>query len=371
MDILEILRIVARRWVFVVPVLIVTGVAAVVIASNTEPTYEAAAITVVKGPNVASTDDAATTAIAPSIIRTIMASPAERAEVQQEAEGADFSVKARGDGTLRVTARSSTDGRVVPAVEAVVDRMSAVVRERSERSGNVSILDVLAEPVQERRSDGSYVASASTSIMPVRASGDAMTSPFYAARMLEASTLDATVRRNIVEPGSGATFEVAQQPRDEAPLLFVTATAPTAKGALRTMDSAVSELRSVLADAQAGTAPGDADDAFLTTLDVVSRPGEASLESTNLLRPLIVIIGLGLMASVSLAVLVDAFARGELRSWGTREPTAGDERVAPVAASTLVSAVSNGSRKARLPGYGGRSVVTSLRDKQAPKDIAG
>jgi hypothetical protein len=318
MDVFEIFRIVLRRWNVVMPMLAITLLAAVFVAFNTQPAYEGIATVLVKAPiGFGSGEDTTTGAgsMTPSIIRTIALSDDVRARLERDAGiKADYSITADDDGIMTVKARATERDIVVPTVEAVLAEMRGIVQRRSERSGQQASLDVLADATRERAVEGEFVASASAVLDTPQAPLD---NPFlsldYSTRVLVAAMQADAVRDDIIEPGSGATFEVAQEPRDPAPLLFITVTGPSNDVVLGTLDNAITAMTEILDEQQGESA--SAEGGFRVTIDTLSKPEAATLESTNLLRPLVLIIGLGLLSAVSLAVLVDSRARPGDRQW--------------------------------------------------------
>lgn len=330
MDIFELARIIRRQWRFVVPVLAVTTVFAVLIATRIDPDYEAVATVLVElpsqpiqsdvGDSTTAADAAATgvDAITPSVLSEIMTGDRMTRRVEENGGPGNYNIAVSDDGILTVVATSNQSGEVVPTVRAVLDIMNSVVSSRQSDSANAgrqrATVEVLSEPLDEQTVGNGRFRATGSAIL--NTPSDIGVNPFtglaYTTRLLEVQMASEQIKRRVLEGvEQPVDYVVERIPRDDAPLVFVTATGSVPASVTTTLDRAIKVMKDDLRQRQLDAGFGDSSS---VTLDVIARQEEATLASTNLLKPLVVILGMGIAAAAGLAVLADTWFRRR-RTW--------------------------------------------------------
>lgn len=334
LDLLTLLVVVLRRWPVVLPVLALTALVAVYLANTTPAEYQARAsllLTPYEQSLMADEDGGSAMSaqeLDTSSIIELLQSPATRSRLRSQGATGDYAIAVIGDGSiLRVTATGEAEDKAVRTVEAVFEEIERVVRTGQEGvSGALPVrVERLASPglVSQAQADeegGKSSAVASGSMLLVRP--DAGENPYrasgYSSRVLQEVIGGPTGRRRVREAGGTGTFLIEQLNRDTAPILYVEATDAEAESTDRTLDAVLDVLTDELAVRQSalGIPP-----TVQMVLEPLAMPGRATLVSNNLKRPILTVAGLGIVAAVSIALLVEAFVASAPRRRAPRSPT--------------------------------------------------
>lgn len=365
---------------FAAPIIALTLLAAAIMAMRINPDYQAIATLLVEPPSDTTSalqqqepeaDPASlVSTVSPSIIANIMTSDRVVKRVGKDGGPAEYGVDVGDDNILTVTATSNESGQAVPTVEAVLSVMDQVVSARYSGALGTRVrqgsIEILSEPLDEKVARGGRYRAVGSAILqpPASATINPFANPTFGSRILEVRMAANDTRREILKDSKIAIdYTVERIPRDEAPLLFLTVTGASPDTVMSTMDRAIDVMRSITIDRQqdAGISEGAA-----ARIDVLARPEEASLASSNLLRPLVVVVGMGAAAAVGAAVLADTWFLRRRK----RDRTPGEVRSAAVNRSPQVAQPTTsesegprtmprrepaGSRGPARRGYGGHS----------------
>lgn len=393
MDVFTVLAIVRRRWLVVLPVLLATVAGAVFVGLRVDPEYEAIGTVLVAGPSSSATTQVGgpggggaadgslgAGAVTPAIVSAIVTSDATVGQLVADGASPNFEITAEDEGILEVTASATDRATAVQTVTSVLAEMERVVTSRQTDAnvpeGVQDRLEVLGEPTGKQTradGDGTFVAEGSARI--VRTDTTSVTplqNLAYSARLLEVAMAADTMKSDVLaDAPSGTDYVVEQIRNDPAPLLFVTVTGTDPTGVRRALDAAIEGMRGLLVDRQTEQ---DIDPSRWVGIDVLSAPESATLASTNLLRPLVAIVGMGLVGSVSLGILVDSWAkttrRGLRSSQRARVGAYGQRRgSAAVNGSALARTTTDSERSG--DGLASRAHVSRRPDAEAVQSRRG
>lgn len=329
MDVIEIARTVLRRWYVVLPVLLVTAGLAYTIFSTAESEYETTGSFLLTDASLAgaSSGGGGPLSLSPQVIAEIAQGDEVRLAVVDAGGTADYEVvTGTEEGLLRIQAVGDAEQATVLTVHLVIEEIDRLIAERQEAAGvpegRRGTVEVLASPSTARRevtenADGEevsgYVAGGAVRMTGIGAQG---ANPYAASytgtiRVLEEVMVSPQVQTEVAVAGGRGTYEVAMRQRDTAPIIYVTGRATSPQASMETFTVTLERLRTELRERQerAG-APA----ASMLTLEPLSVPTTPVLIGGELRRPLIVIVGLGLLAAVSLAVLVEGLATRSRRT---------------------------------------------------------
>lgn len=335
MDIIEIARTVFRRWYVVVPVLMVTGVLVFAVASNAEPTYETSGSFLLADAALVGGSEQPGVTVTPQVVGEVVQGDAVRQRVREQGGTADYEVAVENaEGLMRITATGESEQAAVTTVQVVTEEIQRALAERQaeagtpeQRRGTVEVLSSAstARLVVPDGAEDEAAGYVSTGALKVNLPDDTGGNPYAASlggttRVLEEVMQSPQVRQEITGERSADTYEVTMLPRDTAPILNLAVTSASAQGAMDTYDAVADRMATELRERQelAGARP-----ASMLTLQPLSVPAGVTVAGGELRRPLIVIVGLGLVAAISLAVLVEGLAtraRRERRRRGLTQP---------------------------------------------------
>ena len=308
MDILTLLKTIARRWMIVVPIVVVTLLVAFVVGTGTEPEYEAdGTVLLVSGVRAPSSADSGAVVTAPVFAEALSSN-----EVSDRLRKGGVTVPYKVDvdpatSILRVTATSDDPAANIRTVEVVLDNLDEELRRLEEATGVVGgNIELLLGPGDQANA-GAPSAVGSAFLVP---SGAGTPNPYppsgYTTRILEQIMLGAEARHRVAALAGGeATFEVTQHPRDPAPIMSISVLATDAGLAERTFHAVKTTIDGVLAERQeeAGVA-----EMSRTRVNVLTAPAGAVESSGTLVKSVAIIIGLGLIAAATAAILVESIA---------------------------------------------------------------
>lgn len=328
MDVIEIARTVLRRWYVMVPVLLVTAGLAYTIVSTAESEYETTGSFLMTDVAMAGQGaEGASVSLSPQIVAEIAQGDEVRQTVTEAGGAADYEVVAGSEaGLLRIQAVGSAEQSTALTVQLVIEQIDRLLAERQEAAGipqgGRSSLEILSSPTTARQevaetAEGEEVTGyVARGAVRMTGAGSQGTNPYAASytgtiRVLEEIMASPQVRAEIVAAGGRPTYEVAMRQRDTAPIIYVVGRSTSPQASMETFSVVLDRLRTELRERQelAG-APASA----MLVLEPLSVPTTPMLIGGELRRPLIVVVGLGLLAAVSLAVLVEGLATRSRRN---------------------------------------------------------
>lgn len=326
MDVIEIARTALRRWYVVLAVLLLTGVAAVAVARTAEVHYEVSGsflLSAVSAPDAEGADrDVAT--LTPHVASELVQDSDVRARVGEQGGSDDYTVTVEGDGLLRVQGAGASEEEAVTTAQLVMAEIRSEVTRHEDEAGapenRRTEVEVLSSPTTARLvgggdvpadgadvGDEAYVATGSLRFLTPPGAGS---NPYAASlvgtvRVLEEVLQSPIARREIAAAGGDPGYELGMLPADAAPIVNVVTTSTSAEVAERTFGLVEDGLRDELETRQDEVG---APEASWLNLEPLSVPVGAVVVGGELQRSLIVIIGVGVVAAVSLAVVVEAGA---------------------------------------------------------------
>lgn len=319
-----------RRWWVVVPVLLLTMGGVVLVGISAGSQYQARATLLLAGPEIApgdAADDGLGAILDTSVVIEMAEGDATRALLDPNI--VRHSVSEVGSGVLRIEAVGEPGAPVVPAGRTIIAEVERVVEELdAEDDERAAEVRVLSEPRSPRQR------------IIVEANGDTRTEVFSVGsiQLLIAGQAPSSVE-NPYNPSGGflriidedaavpavsesireavgdpeASFDLQYDSRDAAAIVHVVATATTAETTMATMNEALAFLDEDVARRQ--TLAG-ADESTWIVFQRIALPQEAEVLSSSLGRPIAAVVGLGVVAAASLAILVDSLLAA--RPWGGR-----------------------------------------------------
>jgi hypothetical protein len=320
MSLTEIAQVLYRRWWVVVSVLVLTLVA-VWLTISTDSEYQATATLLLASPELGGSGQQVPEAeptFNPSVVVEIVDGDDTRVKLGSEFDISDYSVTATGENIIEVEARSDTPNAVVRTADAVVDEILLVVEAlNADAPGTEAVAEVLSRPqlARERTVEDptgapvvEYYATGSVLVNGAGSIEAAVPNPYTASegtlRVLVEVASPGQVRQSILDevnhgdPG----FELVFDSRDIAPVLHVVATASEPAAAMQTLNAVVAFLDGDLAERQV---LAGADESTFVWFQRLAYPDRAEPATGGVLRPIATIVVLGVVAAVSLAVLVD------------------------------------------------------------------
>lgn len=348
MDVLTILSTLLRRWLIVVAVLVLTGVAVAGIVVRTEPTYEMrgsflAAERVMGEPGISepnsefgedaeedgSTAGQVAAVLNPGLIAEAVQDGAVAEEIRAQGGTSGYEIQVEGD-LLRVVASHSDRSKVVPTVlgvlAAIEGEVAAVQAEVGIPQERQAVVERIAVP-SEASVKGhiipnvgvEYSARGAVRIAGPGVGGDnPYTQSGFTVEILEEVLGGEAARARVIDAGGTGDYSIDQEDDETAPIVYLTATGASADEAERTFAAARDVASDELETRQAALGAPEASRIGLFALSVPSRAQQAS---SGLARPLITVAGLGAATAVGLALLVDNVLYGLRRR---REDAAAD-----------------------------------------------
>ncbi len=318
MNLNQIAIVLRRRWWVVASVLLLTVLAAALTVVRGSD-YEATASLLLASPELGGSDQTPSESGAtldPSIIVEIVDGDSTRVDLGSQFDVTDYSVTVIADRILRVEAASDTAAGVVQTADAVIGEIQRVAEDLYAEEGRDATLDILSRPTIARQRTLSspigetsveFFAAGSVLLAVKEVNEIAASNPYTASgetlRVLAEVVEPERVRESITKgiDDGDAKFEIIFDSYDVAPILHVVATAPNAEAAMDTLEAAVAFLDGDLKERQA---LAGADGSTYLSYQRLVYP-EVAEQAGGLQRPIATIVVLGVVAAVSLAVLVD------------------------------------------------------------------
>lgn len=333
MDFIAVAKIIVRRWFIAAPILLLTVVAATVVYSRMEHTYmaegevmlasPAAVVDQIEQPLTGGTDatgDSAAdgnvhpTPLNARVVGELVTSGSVRDRLQDRGATATWDLDIDNDASIiRVTASSANRNDVVPTVQEVLKAIEQVVTERQERldlpeSTRVAV-EVLATPTtpQEKSQESGVEYFATGSAMLAGSSPSSDIESAYGASQFTAQVLERVMRSDqarekVAALGAQSGYEIKIDRRDTANIFYISTTGADADNVVASFGSVVTVLEGELFSRQEGSG---VEAGSTARIDPLSVPTTARDVSSNQLRGIIVILGLGVAAAFSLALLAE------------------------------------------------------------------
>lgn len=333
MDFLTVIRVLLRRWYVLLPALAVTGVTAYLLAAIDSATYASYGSVILQpGPAVAGDAEPADVAdpllqpdaqvLAEALNDATLDLPSGRAE-------ADFEIVV--DPTLpilRANVSGDSPQEVLATAQAIAIQAPVELRLlqlggelEGERGLNLRQLVTPVEAVPVAGGDG-FRASGTWILGQGGPALDPVGDLGFAATVLRERMRSDDVRQELRR--AGATEEYTIQPLfDGGRLLAVWVDeGDDPEATVLTSQLVIRKLEELL---EASNEREKIPEPFRPTIEVLAFPEEAEIVSSNTMRIVLAVIALGILASVGLSLMVDAFvASGSSAGRGEPESTALD-----------------------------------------------
>lgn len=323
MDLWTLAGIVLRRWLFVLPAVVATAVAVVVLVVQAPPQYAAAASFVIVPAHPVGTPDQTVEAasglqLTAEVLAEVARSDAVRQRVAAAEGNDDYVVEVADTGPLlRVRVGGPDPARAVRGVTAAMDEIAAGLdRQQADAGtppeGRVTISE-LARPVEAREvpvppdTPARFEASGSLLLQApseTAAGGGAGVNPYdRLGTSMPAVLAEATGRRAFAQrlAAAGAGAAIAVSPDPVAPIVRVTASGTDAEETVRTVHAVFDGL---VAEMDAEQDAADAPEVGRFTLELLGTP-QAEPAGNGRLRPLLAIAAIGGLAAVGSALAAE------------------------------------------------------------------
>lgn len=338
MDLLTILITVVRRWPVVLVVFLATLAGVQSVTSRAIPEYEATGTLLLHQTQDQSSGDVeGSTAVTNTfVIAEVMNSGDMRASVAEEGFVGDYNAQAEMSGILRVVVTGEEPDGLADTVLAILNRAreETVARQSMTTLAVPSdVFEILSVPTtatvdaryrmeNPEATDTRYVARGSALITPLTVEQNVFQPDAYTIRVLAEAMQSQSVVDEVRAEGLRSSFVVSNLPRDPAPIMYLTTSGSDPADVLASYDHVASVLSRRLAELQE---EAGADPTTVIQVHDLASPQQAVLLTTNRTRPAVALAGLGLIASVTLALLVDAIiARRKLRAERRPDPDGGE-----------------------------------------------
>ena len=377
MDILTIARSVFRRWYVVLPIVVGAMAVAFYISSTIPPQYEARGQILLASPDLDPSNlprsSVDLSELAGQLVTDAVQAPLLVGDTSLE-------VSASGD-SLSLVLRSSSPTDSLASNQNVVAWLNEQVEDRQEDGGfEPDERVVLRSATQELGEEGALpdgesdggAASADEATVATTVQIDdpaaRVVNPFGAsnqtARVLTVAIQSDEGRRRVAErTGPGVAFTLGQDARDAAAILTVTTIGADPQAVLDAYDHVTAEIRASLAEREERA---EVPPTRRTRIEPIAAPQTVSDVSPPLDRSVAAIIGLGGLAAVALAVMLDSFAGRQRaaedgigisqRTFWEDRPASGEVPFEPtLSASSDLSHASDPDDPNRDDGAGSRS----------------
>jgi hypothetical protein len=312
MDIITLLKIMRRRWLVVVPVLVVAATAGALLVGRERTQYTATGTVLLMVNSQTARTAGGNDEVAPSLASVALASALQRPPVRDELtarnltsdydavadpEAAVVTVSVTGDDAQDVLDTAHVLAEMAPAVLGQVTGSEAASSVRVDVLGAPVLADVTFDPTTGKYSVDVTLAVASTGTVgnPFPPSGSTMVTLAELARRLD--VLEAV--RDVVPSGE---YNVSDSSRSTAPILAITTLADQAADVPRAWSIVVDQLESRLAQLQTDAGVPVDEQTVLTTL---VPPQEVLRTSSSIVRPAAAVGLLGISAACGAAILTD------------------------------------------------------------------
>lgn len=310
MDIVTLLKVMWRRWIVVVPFLVLTAVAGTLLVVTAEQQYSSTGTVLLmvnhQTSRVAGRDDE----VAPSLASIALAAALQRPLVQEELTARQLSsryeaVADAGAAVVTITVDGDEAQDVLDTAHAVTEMAPGVLEEAvgDESSSGVHVT-LLGAPVlaDVTLDDATYSIDVHLAILTTGDVGN----PFPPGGGTMATLVELSTRFDVSEAVEDAVpsgeYEVSDSSRSAAPILMITVQADQRADVPRAWSIIVDQLESRLAQLQTDAGVPVEEQTVLTTL---VPPQRVLPTSASIVRPAAAVGLLGLGAACGAAILTD------------------------------------------------------------------
>lgn len=304
MDVVDTVNLIRRRKVVVIPVLVITAVAAIYMLVVMPPGYSAIGSVLVKDAI------AETSPVSPALFAESLQDQEARSEIRNNGADSAYSVSA-ADDLLLVRATGNTAVQAVATVNAVLGSMSGRLAVMEAEAGVdptlQSTVNVINAPETAISTEAGFEASGSAQIEGANASATPVDGETMRDALVQVLS-SADIRRAIADEGGEADYEFGFQ--KGSPILEIEATGTDGDETVETVGLVISEAATQserLADDLGGQKASGA-----LTEDLVV-PDSAVADRRGPLRSVAAIGVVGVGLALSLAVAIEAYAEWRRR----------------------------------------------------------
>ena len=320
MDLVSLLRIMVRWWAVVVPVILLTLVAAVLVNRVADPLYEASGSVLVAPPTFTSSGSSFDGFDVNEVAAAVRQDDALD-ELRAADELVDYTIDDATDGLIQVIATGTSDTATETTADAVaalvVEELMAVQEEQEvDETSRVQPRLLTEQAVAQggTNEDGAERFVANVGIV-LDESAVEIQNPYSATpptgRLLQVAVMSADGQQRVSNLASeGIAFDIFQNWQDRAPILDITAYGPSPQGTVQGFEAVTQTLSEVLDERQerAGVPPSQR-----VLIEVIAAPGGARDVSPPIERSVAVTIALGLLAAGAAALASESVSNHRRR----------------------------------------------------------
>ena len=341
MDLLSLFQLTIRRWVVVVPVLLITFISLIWLATHRGTDYSMeGSYLLVASEVIDPVESGLDPLVVADVLDDLLSQQSVRSDLAAQGLSTTYTVDVGESGTLLLTVTADDPRVVVDTANALLEMMPELLEESFGEAATTITAQPVTTPLPQdvTESDGTYSLSTSIVVSPVSAdSGNPFPASLATVLSLVRTATATAFETQIAAVAPDATFQVGNTVR-EAPLVDVVVTAPSATEATTAFAAVRQGVEQELDRLQDSARVNPQFRTVFTTIY------ETAPEATpsSLVRPAAGIVILGAGVAVGLATLVESFAvglrRGDLagkrapawmrRYLGVSTPTAPGEDVA-------------------------------------------
>lgn len=314
MDILTVVKTIFRRWLVVVPIILITAAIAYSVGSSIKPEYAISGTVLLAAESgaVSVGNDSVAVVTAP-VLAELLRSLAVNKRMADAGAAAPYTIDVDPiTSILRVTASGRDGPANIRTAEVVLDNLDEELRRleitANVPEGNRALVRLLSRP-NDQPGGGLPSASGSAFLVPAGiAPPNQYAATNYTARILTELMLAAESRAKVAERAGGvAKFTLTAQQRDTAPILSINARGLDRRLTEATFDAVVATADQLLVERQtaAGIEPKSR-----TRLFALNSPGGAAETSGTVVKSVATVVGLGLIAAATTAILTESLMAG-------------------------------------------------------------
>lgn len=314
MDILTVLRTIVRRWLVVVPIIIITAAMAFSVGSGIKPEYGMSGTVLLASESglAPATSDSVAVVTGP-VLAEVLRSAAVGKRMADAGAAVPYAVEVDpATSILRVTAAGREGPANIRTVEVVLDSLDEELALLEQTAGvpdrNRASVRLLSRPTGQ---PGAGVPSASGSAFLV-STGIGRPNQYpandYTARIVTELMLADESRRKVGDRAGGvANFTLTAQQRDAAPILSISVRGLDPRRTEATFEAVVGTAGDLLDSRQAAAG---VDEKSRTRLLPLNIPARATRTSGTVVKSVATVVGLGLIAAATAAILTESFVVG-------------------------------------------------------------
>lgn len=321
MDVVEIVRVLARRWYIVVLGLALAVAGAWSLSQSAPVEYEAqTSFAVIEIPQ-------ARVAVTSTVLAELVQDANVRGRIRDNGPTAYYEVVAEPEtGLLRIVATSPDGQDAVRTVNQVLNALDRELQTRQEdqaaaeiRDASIQVLNRAGFPQEipgEQDAPSTFRAVGTAQLVGVEEASSQLGRDDVRALLVD--RLEGGAVLESIEQQLGEDFVYEVEIQEDGPGMSITSTGPGEQGVLTMARLVVDEAAAQMADIQETIGTGQP----RYDLQRVVEPYLSEVNDRGSLRVLVAVLGLGLVATAALAVGLDTFLRRRSDSAG-QPPTSG------------------------------------------------